>query len=270
MNHPSKVYIRLAGGLGNQLFQLGFAAFIANKLHAALCYSTAGLRTYQSVHDYVLGKIVELSPYATSTLYSQYIVPLRLPRLLPFQSGPVSLVTDKNMQSLLQANSGHVVMLDGYFQEVPLSWLKTLPLTADFHGLTNAAHEHDVAIHVRGGDFLKLGFTNYRIDHFYGEALARMASKTSMQNPVVITDDPSFVAGLSSLKGIRISEQDTVHDFAQLVSAKNRIFASSTFALAAAALGDDGGFNISTGTWMKGDRRTHLLDNECTISLSSH
>lgn len=270
MNHSPKVYVRLAGGLGNQLFQLGFANFIADKLHAALCYSTAGLKTYQSVHDYVLGEIVQLSPFATSSLYSQYIVPLRLPRLLPFQSAPVSLVSDKNMQSFLQTKTGHVVMLDGYFQEVPLSWLKTLPLTPGFHALADAAHEHDLAIHVRGGDFLKLGFTNHRIDQFYGEALACMAGKTSIRNPVVITDDPGFVAGLSSLKGIKVSEQDTVHDFAQLVAVKKRIFASSTFALAAAALGHDAEINISTGTWMKGERRTHLLDNEATIFLSLH
>lgn len=267
MREKHKVFIRLAGGLGNQIFQIAFAAHLANRANAHLVYSTAGLGTYESVHDYVLDGVLDMSSYATSDWYSKYVVPLRMPRLLPLRFPYLALASDRNMASVMARRPSCIQVLDGYFQEVPLELLKALPLLPSFRALETEVADTDLVIHVRGGDFVRLGYTDNRIDKFYAAALARVGEHSGIRKPVIVTDDAEFVAGLPSMRGIDICSEGTIRDFARICFAKNRIFGSSTFALSAAAIGGTRGINVSTGTWLKGNPRAILLENESAIRL---
>lgn len=267
MREKHKVFVRLAGGLGNQIFQMAFAVHVANRANANLLYSTSDLGTYESVHDYVLDGVLAMSSYATSDWYSKYVVPLRIPRLLPLRCAYLALASDRNMASILSRRPSRIQVLDGYFQEVPLELLRALPLLPSFRALEPEMADTDLVIHVRGGDFVRLGYTDNRIDKFYAAALARVGKHTCIRRPVIVTDDAEFVAGLPSLRGIDIRSEGTIRDFARLCFARNRIFGSSTFALSAAAIGNTRGFNVSTGTWLKGDPRAILLENESAIRL---
>lgn len=267
MREKHKVFVRLAGGLGNQIFQMAFAVHLASRANAHLVYSTAGLGTYESVHDYVLDGVLDMSSYVTSAWYSKYIVPLRMPRLLPLCSPYLTLASDRNMVSVMKRRPSRVQVLDGYFQEVPLELLRALPLLPAFRALEPEMADTDLVIHVRGGDFVRLGYTDNRIDKFYAAALARIGKHGGIQKPVIVTDDAEFVAGLPSLRGIDIRSEGTIRDFARICFAQNRIFGSSTFALSAAAIGQTRGINVSTGTWLKGEPRAIFLENESAIRL---
>jgi hypothetical protein len=275
MNWPNKfkvkkiILLRLAGGLGNQLFQLGFALDYASRNKCKLLVSKAHIGSYDTVHEYVLESIFEIDSIITSNHIIDFILRLRLPRLFPILSRYVCFVSDSNMQKSLKINfkDSKVVILDGYFQKfyknVDYSYLKSK--IKERH-CKNSNLIFDISIHVRGGDFLKLGYTNKDISDFYKNAiieLKKMYSDFSRLRVVVITDDRRFVNEIPSLQGLKILDGSVIDDFISLLNSQTQVYASSTFAISAALLSDRRKTKFSTCVWMDGTYRYSMENEKC-------
>jgi len=261
------VLLRLAGGLGNQIFQLGFAMDYVSRNNCKLLVSKSHINNYDVVHEYVLEDIFELESIISSNRIIDFILKLRLPRLFPLLASYVSFVSDKNVEKLIKSDfhSSKLLIIDGYFQKI----YKNI----DYSFLKNRVRKEyckntdfDVSIHVRGGDFLKLNYTSKDIENFYREAiieLKKIFTKYRELRIAVVTDDRNFVNKIPSLQGFEILDRGVVDDFALLLNSKIQVYASSTFAISAALLSDKRKVKLSTCVWMDGLRRDPMENEKC-------
>jgi hypothetical protein len=254
-----KIIVRLAGGLGNQLFQIAKAMQLTDDFKD-IFISTQHLKKYKTFHDYVLPNVINTDIFNVASSFDDYIMSARLPKLIEFSIFGISLVSDK--KKILNQSKLRYSILDGYFQNESLDNFKILNKIL----IRRIKPVNEVVIHVRGGDLISLGYTMQGIDEFYKKSLERASqfSSTSCQLKV-ITDDINFASRLSSLNGYEVLHGKIEDDFYRIVSSKVKIFYNSTFAITASALGCNDSICISSGKNLDGKKRQFLINNEIIV-----
>jgi hypothetical protein len=260
------IRVRLAGGLGNQLFQLAAALHLRAR-GARVLLHTSSLGRYAVARSPDLLRMIDcqgldVGVHAGGGLANQAVVQGRVGRWLPWLG-----VNDAAFPSLHPASRAAAIM-DGYFQD---SWTEAsilairaeltqqlvLPVVPD-------AQRLPFAMHVRGGDMLKDPDLAIIDSQWYSAQLSAMNQDESINHVSVITDDVPFATRLTEeicqnlpQLSFRIMHgTDALDDFNALRCARRRLTGNSTFAVWATALDPWGAPTRASARLGLGRRRT--------------
>ena len=265
--------VRLCGGLGNQIFQLGAALLLTSKgSNELIILDDYALSSYEAPREFELSKFIELSKSDVQVVLKRLaITRLRIPRMLPFKHRAIPFVNDNNFQFIIDGNKSQYRLLDGYFQDLRQQDFEDIsallkPLLLDKFCKLNQLESETCVIHIRGGDFVKLGWNKSTPEIYYINAMNMMRDKHDVNNFVIVTDDEPYARTIISCKSadIKIVSSDIVDDFQTIASYSKRILSASTFALWASAIGvnSDSGVVVAPNEFTPGIKRGFLLPNE--------
>jgi Glycosyl transferase family 11 len=249
------IYLRLAGGLGNQLYQLAAVALLSRCRQTPVTVFTDALQKYDSPREPDSIKLLMDNPWLHVAPTSEWCihrwlsVSARAGRLLQGLG-----VNDRTFWRSVKATGAHLpIYADGYFQHGwthdtfarATSAMKVRPIEAR---AAERLMANEIAVHIRGGDFLKLPRFQVVNAPFYIEAV-RQSMALGYTRFAVITDDPIYAVEICDAiqkkcpdATFRMLKRGTnaLEDFDTLRSAPGRIIGNSTFAWWSAALGESG------------------------------
>jgi hypothetical protein len=279
---PRLTVVRLAGGLGNQLFQLMAAVVLAARINQKLSVLVDGLSAYRTQQSYAVSRLILSNNIVDSSALDRYgyirwlSVRGRVGRWMPYLS-----VTDRNFRaSLIQARrAAHVNYVDGYFQSGwddelfadALSQVRVCDIVFD----KQRSAQYDCLIHIRGGDFLR--FVSHAIvgEEFYTRCVG-FAREHGCQSFGIVTDDVEYAGFIlrelrtchpSATIDMLPSVSDPLLDFAALRGARHRIIGNSTFAWWAAALDHECRPTWAPDRFVRDTPRDFFLPHEQTIKV---
>jgi hypothetical protein len=273
------IYVRLAGGLGNQLFQLAAASLLSQSKGVPVTPLLEGLSLYEEPRAPDSIELLKPSGWLRSpasqvpAYWKWFALKARSGRWLPSIG-----VSDRNFWQSFVAGGGTSRILDGYFQ---YGWTAETFHRATEHMLvrsisTAAAARIDsdeVVVHIRGGDFLRLPLFQVVDVDFYVRA-ARQAMELGLNRFAIMSDDLSYANDVCEEIREHLPSADirliprganALEDFDTLRAATARIIGNSTFAWWAVAFGD-----LQTPTWSpimftRDSLRDFFLPNERKI-----
>lgn len=276
-NVGKTIIVRLAGGLGNQIFQFGAALLLSSKApYRMIILDDYALSSYKVNRNFYLSRVMDFSKNDVQIILQRRLLNrLRIPKLCGFKFSFTPFVSDINFQYIIDKKRSQNRLLDGYFQnlrqkdfENTVTLLK--PLLYD--KLIDAKGQDSTVcvVHVRGGDFVELGLDEVAPAKYYMDAMSIMRDRYEVKNFLVVTDDKSYAENLIPPTGfnIEVISNNIDEDFWTIASYSKRILSSSTFALWASALGrnDADGVVIAPDDLIPGVKRTFLLQNEINKS----
>ena len=263
-----RVFIRLIGGLGNQLFQYAAGRAVAIRNDAELLldariYSAGRHRFYSLDHFCIKAKIAALSqlppPRSSLLRYGLWKYLGRHPR--PVRERGWALNT--NLLTLgPECYLRGYFFSEGYFADVAKQLRSELTFRAGPVGLNREmlnriAGENAVALHVRRGDYLNRPKINPVLGQsYYDAAIAYVAERVDRPVFHVFSDCPEWVRG-----NLRCDYPTVIHDHNQeadlshedlrlMSSCRHNITANSTFSWWGAWLNPNPGKIVVTPkTW---------------------
>jgi hypothetical protein len=275
------IYLRLAGGLGNQLYQIAAAGLMCASKGQKVVFFEGGLNSYSTPRFPDGVKFVGAKPWIVDGALDEY----KTVRLMSerFRCGrwlPRFGISDRNYWSRLVSDIPGNLFMDGYFQ---IGWnSNTIASAIDLISdrIVEKKFERDldfkkVVIHIRGGDFLRhpefqvVGF------EFYEKAVV-MAIKRGYTFFSILSDDEEYAHQMCGRLKRRFSDEffnvfprgnSVVDDFEKLRMARARIIGNSTFAWWASALGVQGSVTWSCTKITKYISRDHVLENEIPVEI---
>lgn len=280
---------RLAGGLGNQIFQWAAAAALRDEADTRLIFDIRSLSQYKAVRELELRRFFAMPDWFVTSqeagshgaLVSQ-LMRGRIGRLVPGLG-----INDRNFAHHLQARrqrgrSGAMMVLDGYFQR-DWPWADFDAVRRDLAARLRApaqpsgpATEFDCLLHIRGGDFLTSEHSKVVDREFYIRGLALLRERASIASVYVVTDDAPYAKqaldGVAQrVPGLRlhIPEQrgDMLDDFMNIRNARSRVIGNSTFSWWAAALDPQQAITVGPRQWNRGLDRNLLLPWETVLEV---
>jgi hypothetical protein len=268
------IVIRLIGGLGNQIFQVGAALLLASKSgENRIIIDDSFLNSYDSKRKNELLEFFNFEKLDIEIIFKKsYLVKFRIPKVLPLKLIFWPFISDSNFQFTLKNQRKQFLLLDGYFQWILLqkdfneivNILKTIFIKND----TSIINSNYCVVHIRGGDFVKLGWNVLTPESYYIESINFMKEKHDINNFVIVTDDEVYAKSvLCNLKfNFDFISSDIKTDFYTISKYSNRILSASTFALWASSLGkNEEGIVIAPAYWFPNKKREINLPNEIKI-----
>jgi hypothetical protein len=251
------IYIRLAGGLGNQLFQIAAAAHYSHTLGFPVTLLHDGLSNYRAKRLPTYCKVIADCPWLCQHSFDISTSALLFSRL---RLGRIPLnglcINDRNfLKSSSYWSMLPVAFMDGYFQT---GWtssfffdaISTLSIVQPSVKSSDHVSGREVVVHVRGGDFLSNPQYSVVDSSFYSRCIS-LAVANGYEKFSFITDDPVFCSSLiddlsAQFPGIILGilpQSDVVSDFDLLRIAPARIVGNSTFSWWATV------FSLGGTTW---------------------
>jgi hypothetical protein len=242
------VIVRLAGGAGNQLFQLNAAYSCVDNLPCIDChvlYTTSGLSAY-AVPRSLFGLIssLEYAQHAGGILNK--LIETRVAKIFGVSSSKICLINDRNASvRMSDSECNPLVVLDGYFQgknsmlsQRFLSEIRGSVERKKFNG--ELYNSNMLTIHIRGGDIVtRLSVSN--ISDYYKNAIQYVKENTGFSKVCCVTDDlilaRQILSGLFDVNDLVISTGSIEDDFITLVKSKLLITAPSSFSWWAGVIG---------------------------------
>jgi len=269
------IIIRLAGGLGNQIFQFVAGVYCAKKINCRkIILDDSSLNNYDVKRENELLKFFDLSKLNIEVRFKNILITnFRLPKLLPLNIPNYPLVSDRNFQAILKNPNKIFMLLDGYFQECliqedfnkEIEILKSILINND-----KIKEKNGCVIHIRGGDFVKLGWNSVTPQEYYYNAIEKMKKDYHQKDFYIVTDDKNYSKTILDRLDIDYTfiGNSMYEDFYLIGSFKYRILSSSTFALWASALGDnEDSIVIAPNEWIPKHYRRIYLPNEIRIDF---
>lgn len=240
-----KIILRMAGGLGNQLFQIATLLELRDRYGGIIYYTTDSLSDYSTVRTPDFEKVLDIaalqiqpSPFAGLNWLASR---LRFGRILPFLGRG-----DRNAKRDLVWRP-RVLFVDGYLQH---HWtterLDKVRRELLSHCLLEdvQTHRNVCAIHIRGGDFLvdpKLNIVGF---NWYVGSVRRMLADCKPDMFSILSDDSAAARALflcleAEFPHVRfeiVSKDSPEDDFNYLRCSNLRIIGNSTFGIWAALL----------------------------------
>ncbi len=283
------IFTRLAGGLGNQLFQFAAALALRGSQSNAVYLGAQSLNRYKVKRGFDMASLVELPAWCltdgqrtTHSALADRLMAMRIGRLFPYFG-----VGDRNFSKVLTAGGrcGYVrsLWLDGYFQQ-GWDWRAFEGSLAAIASMLRAdlafppPISADCMIHVRGGDFLASPLFRVVDAHYYIRAFEMLyRGSLGIKTACVITDDREYASSiLENLAAVYPTIQfelapghhsGWLQDFMLLRHARSRIIGNSTFSWWAAALDPGRAVTVTPACWTNGVRRDLFLPWELSLSL---
>jgi hypothetical protein len=263
---------RLAGGLGNQIFQFA-AALLYTSNKQGISFDISGMSNYESKHINELTRFFDLSKLKNTVSEKESLVTkIRLAKLCALKIYKWPLIGDRNFIFTRQFTYSGNIYLDGYFQEglTQEEFDKEVGLLKPLLVRTRLSikEENICVVHIRGGDFVKLGWHTIAPKEYYQKAIAYMQLELDNRKFHIVTDDRNYARNI--FKDMNIDYEfigsDIVEDFFLIGLYKNRILSSSTFSFWASALGDnDDSLVIAPSYWTPNRERKIFLPNEIRL-----
>lgn len=249
------IYLRLAGGLGNQLYQLLAVALLSKRSGVQAIPITSALSLYSTSRNPDSLQILMpnnwlLKPKKISNVTQWAINFGRTGRWLPFMG-----INDNNFWVNIEKKKYfNTLIVDGYFQQGwNFDYFKEAISNFSLRDLDLQDNEivgkNECLIHIRGGDFLKIPKFQVVGVAYYVYAI-ELAIKKGWSRFAIMTDDLSYAIGLldqilQKIPGLIIRiiprSSSAISDFNTLRKATSRIIGNSTFAWWASALDDNMG-----------------------------
>jgi hypothetical protein len=275
------IYLRLAGGLGNQLFQLAAASRLASvdpQIQIAPLTAALGGYSQPRIPDALKlltsnGLVRELQGWQAQAMQA-LAIRLRAGRWLP-----VLGFNDRNFDPVApQRMSAAACIMDGYFQH---GWTEDL-LRAAMAAFTfsypmqnplDAASSNECVIHIRGGDLLRSA-PHAVLDESYYRRAVELARAAGWSHFAVVTDDVSHATEVIddirktlAIQSIRLIEptSDSLSHFAILCAARARVIGNSTFGWWAGFFGSRQSMTWSPTRMLRARPRDFLLRYEVTV-----
>jgi hypothetical protein len=281
------IFLRLYGGLGNQLFQLGAAFLLAEKSATSrIVVDTSQIASYSTHHKFVLNELLDFDLVwekigVNIEFESVAVTRLRIPKLLNLNSKFNPFLSDNNFrQAIVYDSPLKVYFLDGYFQEClsqdmfnRISFLLGGLIRTSVLNLGENNADYDVVAHVRGTDFLSLNRNPLLNENFYLTAVEALVSSNPFLRILVVTDDIRYASEILKTKfsavDFVIKAGDEIDDFMSIYKISNRILAPSTFGLMASTLGENSvGAKVFTWPyWYETKERMVLIPNEVSSTI---
>jgi hypothetical protein len=282
------IVLRLYGGLGNQLFQLGAAFLLAEKSNISrIVVDTSQIVNYSISHKFVLNELLDFELVWEKLgigieFESVAITRLRIPKLVRLNNKFNPFISDNNFIKAIAYDSHlKVYLLDGYFQEClsqemfnRMTVLLARLIRSSVHNLGENKTDYDVVAHVRGTDFLSLNRNPLLNEDFYLTAVEALIRSNPLLRILVVTDDKKYASKIFTTKfnevDFVIKAGDEIEDFMSIYKIPNRILAPSTFGLMASTLGDNSvGAKVFTWPyWYETLERVVLIPNEVPSTSS--
>lgn len=237
------IYIRLAGGLGNQLFQLNAGLYLQKKNNLKISFYTDHLKNYQTPRTFMLQEIIDNNfeySFEKPSKYIQFILKYRINKIFP--SMFKWSITKENIKDSIKSN---FFVLDDYFIDIynfDDSSKKVCELIFEASKKnkkvneilsTNNYFNDYLNIHIRRGDYLNK--SNAKIFHilnnkFY-EKNINVISK-NVKNIILFSNEncSDVLKELHMDKNYSKNFETTdIEDFFLLSYSKNLLIANSTF-----------------------------------------
>lgn len=265
--------IRLAGGLGNQIFQLAAGLLLAKQHNIkTIQLDDHALSTYSVQRESVLMNFFNISNFDGEIFFKRSrLTQFRIPRIIPIKFYKFAFIGDKNFQKMLTSyNNAVFFYLDGYFQK-SLNQMNLETETDILRSLLKYEYKSKAGciIHVRGGDFIKLGWNKIASDKYYEKAIHWMITRYDQRDFSIVTDDKAYVKKIFTKINIpyKIIGGSMEEDFKLIGEYHYRILSSSTFAFWASLLGiNKTSIVIAPRFWSPNNQRNLLLENEVDIN----
>lgn len=270
-------YLRLAGGLGNQLFQMAALSIFADRHGMTPRIVVDGLNRYTVRRDPDGLRLLssEWTNFVSEDHFSSFVVD----RLRVGRWCPVLGISDRNFwHELRDSNASKIAILDGYFQR---GWtLDTFSRAVRLLGTVTCRLKNEIddegvcAVHVRGGDFLKIPRHQVVDFQYYARAI-RCAQKNGFTEFAVVTDDPVYAAKImrsvkDQLSSVRwrfhAGSSDVLSDFCFINRSRGRVIGNSTFAWWAAALDENHSMTWAPSKFIRNEFRDFHLPWEIVVS----
>ena len=272
-NIRKSVVVRLAGGLGNQFFQYGMALLLSSKEpHKQIVLDDYALSSYKVNRGFELSRFIDFSKSDIQViLQRKLLTKLRIPKFLAFKYFFSPFVSDGNYKNIVDSKSSQCRLLDGYFQNLRQSDFECIvallkPLSYNRIIETQKSGDETCVIHIRGGDFVELGWSESAPQQYYINAMNIMRDRYGVKKFLIVTDDKIYAENIICSMGFKVDivSNDMDEDFCTIASYSKRILSASTFALWASVLGknDADGVVIAPDDLIPGVKRTFLLPNE--------
>ncbi len=241
------IYVRSAGGLGNQLFQLTAALYLKEKVNMPISFYTNHLKNYETPREFLLQEILPQEfplQFVKPRLLVQLILKYRVNKVLPFLFK--WSITTKNIASYKKSN---FYVLDDYFQDISV-FEKELQIVSKYIQqkansnkkvieICNLHHQFkdSVAIHIRQGDFLNKANATTFYTQSNGYYKSAIASLKNVQNLFIFSEtEATFIIDISNyptqfVKNFSLTD---IEEFLLMSKFSNLIIANSTYSFWAA------------------------------------
>ena len=280
------LYLRLAGGLGNQVFQLAAAMALRELRQERVLFGVEGLGRYQAARALELTRFFDLPSWFETCnscgrhgRIAEAVLRTRMGRLAPLLG-----INDRAFGARVVSDrrGPRVALLDGYFQrdwpwatfdETRRALMKMMvaPLRA-----SDTSVKYDCVMHVRGGDFLQSRNLNVVSPQYYERAVRALRDTLDIRRIYVVTDDPTYARSLlgplkKSVSNLELVipdvATDMLSDFATIRHAQCRIIGNSTFSWWAAALDPREAPTVAPTQWSRGLDRNLVLPWERLLGI---
>lgn len=252
------IKIRLVGGLGNQLFQFGYALILKKKyFFDKIQIDISDMSKYKENWGFLLYNVLDQNKLSGFLeIKKSFILKSRVVRIISsieMVSDYLGFISSKNGKRLLNSNAilkKKNIFLDGYFEyydeiEKYINAL-TQYLRAD---LRIYIPDNVLVINIRGGEFINIGKSSIEDKIIYKSLINKAIANIS--NPVihVVSDDIEFAKELME----NVCNVDVYHpadpfeNFRVVFSAHHKIIARSTFSKWAGLLSK----NFSNVYWIE-------------------
>jgi hypothetical protein len=275
------IYLRLAGGLGNQLFQLAAAALLGKNTGQPIMALTDALSSYAQVRAPDALRLVSCQRMVADEHAS--LKPVLRWLIVNGRAGRWMPIFGVNDRSTLRETTRAVRrwggIMDGYFQR---GWTSATfsEATSEFTPCKQSERSNSAApdvclIHVRGNDFL-LHHSHRVVEANYYVRAIQNARAVGWGRFAIMTDDPDYARDIAHAIERQISNvdiallspaPDPLDDFSALRDAPARIIGNSTFAWWAAALDIRHALTWSPSKFARGLPRDFHLDWERAIAV---
>jgi len=269
------IYLRLTGGLGNQLFQVSAASIVSEFYRRDVFICDQSLSRYQVPRQPSYRQILDLTP--NLILDKRKANPFLLYMSLNYRLGKLPVIGINHLPLKKNIVSGWPrLFMDNYYQscwssesiiiaidKVRQMYIKVSPPTQK---------DRDVAIHIRGSDFLLNPELSFIGSHYYQRCIS-LALRDGLNRFSVVTDDVLYASNILH----KVSDQypaatfslyksnSEIEDFFHLCSSPSRIIGNSTFAWWAGALASSGK-TWSPGKFLKSKSRNFTFPEEVVVS----
>jgi hypothetical protein len=222
------------------------------------------LSSYETKNINMLDKFLDLSKSNIKiSIKRKLITRLRIPKIMPV----LSFVSDENFNKSLKRKLP-LYILDGYFQdcftqaqfENTVAKVKKMFIFRQHLKIKSNA----CVIHVRGGDFVKLGWNIVSPPEYYNDSIKFMNQEFGIKVFYIVTDDEIYAKNIINQDVNQyIFLSDSVdNDFWSIASYPYKILSSSTFSFWACLVGDNSGKVIAPKMWTLDRKRLLSLPNE--------
>lgn len=266
--------IRLIGGLGNQIFQLIAVLLFAKKYgFKKIIIDDSALGNYDAKRKNELQNFFAFNKLDLKINFRKLkITKFRIPRILPLPFSKYPFISDKNFQKIYKNPNKMFLLLDGYFQECLTQddFNQEIMILKEILNYKLQLNADGCIIHIRGGDFVKLGWHSITPKEYYVKAIETMQNKYKQNKFYIVTDDRNYSKTI--LDELNITYEfignSIYEDFKFIGSFNHRILSASTFALWASALGiNENSIVIAPKYWTPNHERKIFLPNEIRVEF---